>query len=117
MFSHFKIMYGFGIGIRIYGVDHTYIKLIVRFRNIFDSVNRSFHLSKGLIPPIVLFKLEDVLFLNEIFGISLSSLFLVMEDSIFLMECSNSYCAMVTYLSVKGSYILVGTCVRAITIA
>ena len=95
---------------------HTYIRFIVRFRNIFDSVNRSFQLSKGLIPLIVLFKFEDVFFLNGTFGISLSSLFLIMEDSIFLMACSHSYCAMVTYLSVKGSFILVGTCVRAIII-
>ena len=116
MFPHFPIMYGFGIGIRIYGVDHTYVRLIVRFQNIFDSVNRSFQLSKGLIPPIVLFKFEDVFFLIRTFGISLSSLFLIMEDSIFLMACSHSYCAMVTYLSVKGSFILVGTCVRTIII-
>ena len=55
MFSYFLIMYGFGIRIRIYGVDHTYIRLIVRFRNIFDSVNRSFQVSKGLISAIILF--------------------------------------------------------------
>ena len=116
MFSHFLIVYKFGIGIRIYGVDQLYIRLIVRFRNIFDSVNRSFQLSKSLIPPIVLFKFEDVFFLNGTFCISLSSLFLIMEDSIFLMTCSQSYCAMVIYLSVKGSFILVGTCVRAIII-
>ena len=82
----------------------------------FDSVNRSFQLSKGLIPPIVLFKFEDVFFLNGTFGISLSGLFLIMEGSIFLMACSPSYCAMVTYISVKGSFILVGTCVHAIII-
>ena len=116
MFSHFLIAYKFGIGIRIYGVDHLYLRLIVRFRNIFDSVNRSFQLSKGLIPPIVLFKFEDVFFLNGTFGISLSGLFLIMEGSIFLMACSPSYCAMVTYISVKGSFILVGTCVHAIII-
>ena len=109
-------MYGFGIGIRIYGVDHIYIRLIIRFRIVFDSVNYSFQLSKGLIPPIVLFKFEDVLFLNGTFGISLSSLFLIMEDSTFLVTCSHSYCAMVTYLSVKGSFILVGTCLHAIII-
>ena len=32
------------------------------------------------------------------------------------MARSHSYCAMVTYLSVKGSFILVGTCTRAIII-
>ena len=62
MFSHFPV--GFGIGIKIYGVEHAYIRLIVRFRNIFNSVNRPFQLSKGLIPPIVLFKFEDIFFLN-----------------------------------------------------
>ena len=102
------------IRIRIYGVDHTYMRLIVRFRNIFDSANPSFQLSKGLIPPIALFKFEDVLFLNGTFGLSLSCIFRIMEDSIFLMACSHSYCAMVTYLSVKGSFVLVGTCVRTI---
>ena len=116
MFSHFPIMYGFGIGIRIYGVDRAYIRLIVRFRNIFDFVNRSFHLIKGLIPPAVLFKFEDVFLLNGTFGISLTSLFLIMKDSIFLMACSHSYCAMVTYLRVKDSFILVGICVHAIII-
>ena len=94
-------MHGFGIGIRIYGVDHTYIRLIVRFRNIFDSVNRSFQLSKGLIPPIVLLKFKDILFLDRTFGISLSSLFLTMDDYFFLIACSYSYLAIVTYLSVK----------------
>ena len=116
MFSHFPVMYSFGIGIKIYGVEHAYIRLIVRFRNIFNSVNRPFQLSKGLISPIVLFKFEDIFFLNETFGISLASLSLIMEDSNFLMACSHSYCAMVTYLSVKESFILVGTCVRAIII-
>ena len=116
MFSHFPIMYDFGIGIRTDGVDDAYIRLIVRFRNIFDFVNRPFQLSKGLIPPIILFKFEDVFFLSGTFYISQSSLFLIMEDSIFLLACSHSYCAMVTYLSVKGSFILVGTCVRAIII-
>ena len=116
MFSHFPIMYCFGIGIRIYGVDGAYIRVIVRFRNIFDFVNRSFHFSKGLIPPTVLFKFEDVFLLNGTFGISLTSLFLIMEDSIFLMACSHSYCAMVTYLRVKDSFILVGNCVHAIII-
>ena len=117
MFSHFPIMYGFGIGIIIHGVNLTYIRLIVSFRNIFEFVNRSFQLSKGLIPLIVLFKFEDVFFLNGTFGIFLFSLFLIMEDSISLMACSHSYCAMVTYLRVKGSFILVGTCVRTIIIA
>ena len=69
MFSHFPVMCGFGIGIKIYGVEHAYIRLIVRFRNIFNSVNRPFQLSKGLIPPIVLFKFEDVFFLNGTFDI------------------------------------------------
>ena len=39
-----------------------------------------------------------------------------MENSIILMTCCHSYCAMVINLSVKGSFILVGTCVRAIII-
>ena len=39
-----------------------------------------------------------------------------MEDYNFLMACSHSYCAMVTYLSVKESFILAGTCVGAIII-
>ena len=82
----------------------------------FDSVNRSFQLSKGLIPPIVLFKFEDVFFLNPTFGTSLSNLFLIMDNSIFLMAFSHSYCAMVINLSVKGFFILVGTCIRAIII-
>ena len=160
-FSHFSITYGFGIGIRIYGVDHTYISLIVRFRNIFDSLNRSFQPSKGLIPRIVTFKFEDVLFLNGTFGISLSSLimcsvfsifpcaviwcffwnyqvlslsrsksvnrsfqlskglsnlFLIMEDSVFLMACSHGYCVMITYISVKSAFVLLGTYVRTIII-
>ena len=72
----------------------------------FDSVNRSFQLSKGLIPPIVLLKFEDVFFLNGTFGISLSSLFFITEDSIFLITCAHSYCAMVIYLIVKGSFII-----------
>ena len=76
--------------------------------------SRSFQLRKGLIPPTGLFKFEDVFLLNRTFGISLTSLFLIMEDSIFLMECSHSYCVMVTYLSVKDSFILVGICVHAI---
>ena len=97
-------------------VDRAYIRLIARFRNIFDFVNRSFQLSRGLIPPTRLFKFEDVFLLNGTFGISLTSLFLIMEDSIFLMACSHSHCAMVTYLRVKDSFILVGTCVHAIII-
>ena len=116
MFSHFPVMCGFGIGIKIYGVEHAYIRLIVRFRNIFNSVNRPFQLSKGLIPPIVLFKFEDVFFLNGTFGISLSGLFFIMKGSIFLMACCPSYCATVTYISVKGSFILVETYVHAIII-
>ena len=88
MFSHFLIVCKFGIEIRIYGVYHLYIRLIVRFGNIFDSVNRSFQLSKSFIPPIVLFKFENVFFLNGTFGISLSGLFLIMEGSIFLMASS-----------------------------
>ena len=162
-FSHFPITYDFGTGIRIYGVDHTYISLIVRFRNIFESLNRSFPLSKGLVPLIVIFKFEDVLFLNGTFGISLSSLFLIMcsvfslfpcvviwsffwnyhvlslsrrksvnrsfqlskglsslflimEDSVFLMACSHGYWVMVTYISVKSAFILLGTCVRTMII-
>ena len=107
MFSHFPVMYGFGIGIRFYGVEHTYIMVIVRYLNIFDSVNYFFQLSKGLIPPIVLFEFKGALFLNGTFGLSLSSLFLRMEDSIFLMACTHSYCTTVAYLSVKGSFILV----------
>ena len=87
-FSHFPITYGFGIGIRIYGVDHTYISLIVRFRNIFDSLNRSFQLSKGLILPIVIFKFKDVLFINGTFGLSLSSLFLIMCSVFSLFPCA-----------------------------
>ena len=86
-------MCGFGIGIRIYEVDHTYIRLIVRLQNIFDFLNRSFQLSKGL-----------------------SSLFLIMEDSVFLIACSHNYCVMVTYLRVKSAFILVGTYVHAIII-
>ena len=87
-FSHFSITYGFGIGIRIYGVDHTYISLIVRFRNIFDSLNRSFQLSKGLILPIVIFKFKDILFINGTFGMSLSSLFLIMCSVFSLFPCA-----------------------------
>ena len=64
MFSHFPITYGFGIIIGIYGADHTHIRLIVRFRNILDYVNRSFQLSKGLISPRSLFKFENVFFLT-----------------------------------------------------
>ena len=57
------------------------------------SVNRYFQLSKGL-----------------------SSLFLIMEDFVFLMACSHGYCVMVTYISVKSAFILLGTYVRTIII-
>ena len=46
-FSHFRVNYGFGVGIEISGVNHKYIKLIFRFR-----------------------KFEDILFLDGIFDIS-----------------------------------------------
>ena len=107
MFSHFTVIYGFGIGIGIGRVSHTYIRLIFRFRNIYDSVNCSLQLNKGLIPPLVFFKFEDILFLDGTFGISLSSFFFIMEDSILLMAFSHSYCTTVTYFNVKGSFILV----------
>ena len=57
------------------------------------SVNRSFQLSKGL-----------------------SSFFLIMEDSVFLMACSHGYCVMITYISVKSAFVLLGTYVRTIII-
>ena len=57
------------------------------------SVNRSFQLSKGL-----------------------PSFFLIMEDSVFLMACFHGYYVMITYISVKSAFVLLGTYVRTIII-
>ena len=115
MFSHFLVTYGFRIGIRIYGVDHTYIRLVVRFRSILDSVNRSFQLRKGLILPTVLFKLEDIFSLRDIWYTPVQSFPYNGRFHPPYGMFSQLLC-MVTYLSVKASFILVGTYVRAIII-
>ena len=115
MFSHFLVTYGFRIGIRIYGVDHTYIRLVVRFRSILDSVNRSFQLRKGLILPTVLFKLEDIFSLRDIWCIPVQS-FPYNGRFHPLYGMFSQLLCMVTYLGVKASFILVGTYVRAIII-